>query len=116
MMQKKTSILSLLESRRVHGNGLGLTTTKEARVSPINLHLRTHDLNASCIVREERLSLHETKETFYSNLRGFMGVSCSRNLPIGPLPVPSLGGTHTSYVCSLKIGSQRLFVNVFCKS
>jgi hypothetical protein len=96
---RKKSIISLLESRRVHGNGLGLTITKEARVSRINLHFRTYNNNISCIVREERLTPHERKESFYSTLRGCMSVSCSRHLPICPLPVPSLDGTHTSYVC-----------------
>jgi hypothetical protein len=93
----------MLESRRVHGKGFGITITKENINSPMTFHLETgtetNTTAASTIAREDWFSKNESKEIFYSNLQLGMAVSWSRYLPIGPITQPSLDGTHTSYLC-----------------
>jgi hypothetical protein len=98
-MQKRKSIVSLLESRRVNRNGIGLAITKEDKVLPVKVNVKTTGSVASSIIREERLSTYGKKDTFYLNLHRCMATSCNRFLPIGPITQPSLDGTYTACLC-----------------
>lgn len=97
-MQREKSIIALLESRRVHGNRFGLTIRKDNPASPIEFNLHTASNKSkviSAINREECLARHESRETYYTNLRTSMAISCARFLPIWNIPVPVLDGSHT---------------------
>jgi hypothetical protein len=99
--KQNVSIVSLLESRRIHGTPFSLTI-KRKRFSPmLHFHLRTV-INKQRVIavlkKKETLACCENKKQFYRRLRTAMVSGSLRFLPQKVVPAPSEDGEHTNFV------------------
>ena len=99
--RRNASIVSLLESRKIHGTPFGLTVEKKGFSPMIHFHLRTiinKQRVISVLKNKETLARCEDKKQFYRRLKIAMVSGSLRFLPKKVVPVPSEDGDHTNFV------------------